>query len=395
MSEEKRYLFLNQMAGPLFRELAEGLTVGGSLESELYTGHSDTLNFIGKYKSLKITRSPLYNRSSKFTRAFSWVNYSILAFFKILFCKQKTTIFMVSNPPILGPLALFACKLRMLNYIVLVYDIHPDTLISFGMLREDSFFTSIWRWVNRIVYQNADAVFTIGEVMAERLGSQFLVEKTKLKKVGVIPPWADTDKIKPLDKSKNPLIKKFGLEHKIVVLYSGNMGISHDIESMLEAAEILQSESDIHFMFIGEGEQWAMANEFVSSKGLKNVTILPFQEESMLPFTMTLADISLVALDKGAEGLMIPSKMFYYMAAGSSLIGISQGKNDLCSTIENSYCGINIEPQQPQELANSIKLISGDKELLTKFKKNARTDSLKRYSKIVCLKKLKEQLENL
>ena len=57
-------IMLNQMAGPLFRELAEDLSVKFPKKSELYTGHPDTLKFIDQIETLKITKSPLYDRKS-------------------------------------------------------------------------------------------------------------------------------------------------------------------------------------------------------------------------------------------------------------------------------------------------------------------------------------------
>lgn len=395
MSNINNYLFLNQMAGPLFRELAESLSLEGHEQSRLYTGHTDTLKHTQNTRHLKVEKAPIYNRESNLKRVTSWISYSILAFFKILFSKKGTVVFIVSNPPVLGPLAFLACKLRGFTYIVLVYDIHPDTLISFGVIKENSMLAKLWRWVNTKVYQNANAVFTIGEVMAERLASQFPVEQTCLRRIGVVPPWADTDKIKPLPKSENPLVQKYSLDGKIIVLYSGNMGISHDIESMLMAAELLKQNDKVHFMFIGEGERWQFARDFVENKELDNVTVLPFQDESMLPYTMTLADISLVSLDKGAEGLMVPSKMYYYMAAGSAVIGISHGRNDLSNTINLSNCGANIEPKNPTNLADKINELANNETELSTFKANARKASVEQYSKKRCIDKLLLDIANL
>ena len=116
--------------------------------------------------------------------------------------------------------------------------------------------------MNRKVWDRSIAVYTIGSVMAENLTDQFNVKRTNLGHVGVIPPWADTDKIKPIDKDNNPLNCEFGQEGKITILYSGNMGISHDIDSILQAAKILKNEENIAFLLIGEGEKWQDAVDF-------------------------------------------------------------------------------------------------------------------------------------
>ena len=395
MQKTSKYLFLNQMAGPLFRELAEDLSQEMPESSELYTGHPDTLLHIGAVDKLNITSAPTYNRKSYFTRVLSWIKYSILAFFKVVTIEKNTSVFIVSNPPLLGPLVALVCKLRSVPYFVLVYDMHPDTLISFNVLKEKSLVTRLWRQVNKFVWSNAVAVFTIGTVMAERLSTQFDVHKTQLGKVGIIPPWADTNNIKPIAKDENPLTQELNQQDAITVLYSGNMGISHDINSMLEAALILKDNSHIKFIFIGEGQKWQEAFDFVENNNLENVQVLPFQPEERLPFTMALGDISLVALDKGAEGLMVPSKMYYYMAAGSAVIGVCQGRNDLEQSLKQGSSGKVVLPGKPEALANIISELANDSEQLNTLKSNARKSSIEHFSRIECMKKLNSALKHL
>jgi len=395
MNKIKKILFLNQMAGPLFRELAEDLSKKFIQKSELYTGHPDTLEYIDSFERLHISKSPLYNRKSKLTRVLSWLKYTFLAFFKVIFAPKGTLIFIVSNPPLLGPLAWFVNKVRKLPYVVLVYDMHPDTMISFGVLKESAIAVKIWRYINKNVWEQAAAIYTIGDVMAERLARQFDVKKTQLKYVGVIPPWADTENIKPIEKALNPLVNELSQSGCITVLYSGNMGISHDIDSMLKAAKLLREHVNIKFLFIGEGEKWQSAYDFVKMEQLSNVQVLPFQPEERLPYTMALGDISLVALDKGAEGLMVPSKMYYYMAAGSAIIGVCQGRNDLEESLRLGKSGVVVKPGEPKLLAEEILSLATDGNKLEILKSNARKSSIKYFSREACMSNLIKSLNNI
>ena len=382
----------NQMAGPLFRELALDLAEAFPLKSELYTGHSDTLKYINKFDMLTITKAPTYNRKNKVTRILSWINYTFLAFFKIIFSPKGTLLLIVSNPPLLGPMVLFVSKVRRLPYIVLIYDMYPDAMISFRVLREGSTTVRAWRYINRQVWEGACAVYTIGDVMAENLSGQFDVNKTRLKYVGVIPPWADTEKIKPIDKLTNYLAQDLDQIGYITVLYSGNMGISHDIDSMLRAAKLLRHRRDIKFLFIGEGEKWQPAYDFVEREELINVQVIPFQPESMLPYSMALGDISLVSLDIGAEGIMVPSKMYYYMAAGSAIIGICQGRNDVTQSLSKGDSGLIVKPGDEQKLADCILDLAENQIKLQRYKNNARASCIAHFSRQSCVKKFKESL---
>lgn len=391
----EKFLFLNQMAGPLFRELAEDLANTMQGISVLKTGHPDTLSIGSCTNKLVIDAMPEYNRSSYFLRVFSWIKYTVLAGFSMLKADNSTAIFIVSNPPLLGPAAWLVKRLKGTSYIVLVYDMHPDTLVNFGVLSESSIVTKIWRWINTKVWMNADAVYTLGTVMAEKLSLQFDASTTSLGYVGVIPPWADVDKIKPIKKEENPLTIELSQKDKITVLYSGNMGVSHDIDSILKAAYILRNVTNISFVMIGEGAKWQDANDFQKKHELDNLQVLPFQPESKLPYTMPLADIALVALDVGAEGLMIPSKMFYYMAAGAAVIGICSGRNDVSEVINKASCGLTVEPQQSEKLAEKIKMLASDADLLSKYKLNARNAALTNYSRKACMSYLVESIEKV
>ena len=388
MPKATKILFLNQMAGPLFRELAEDLALEMPGNSTLLTGHPDTLAIGSATSKLIISKAPAYNRRSKLFRVLSWINYSLFAFWKMLKTDSNTVIFIVSNPPFLGFFVLLVNLVKRTRYVVLVYDIHPDILISFGVLSKNSFVAKLWRSMNQRVWSRSIAVYTIGSIMAKNLTKQFNVERTKLDYVGVIPPWADTNKIKPIDKNDNPLSSELGQESKITILYSGNMGISHDIDSILQAAKILKNEKNIAFLLIGEGEKWQDAVDFQKDNDLSNLQVLPFQPEERLPYTMALADIALVALDEGAEGLMIPSKMFYYMAAGAAVIGICKGRSDMSEIVQNSRCGVIVEPKNPIKLAEVIRDLANNIEVLNGFKGRARTSAKESYSREVCAKSL-------
>ena len=391
MSDIKKLILLNQMAGPLFRELAEGLSDSYDDGCLLFTGHPDTLSLRNKvHQKLYIKSAPIYNRSSNVSRILSWIKYIISSSYLILKSKKTDAFMIVSNPPILGGWFWFLNKIKKRKYSVLVYDIYPDVLVAMDKIGKKNIIVKLWRRINYKVYRDANVVITIGHHMANRLFMQFPKDA---KFPEVISPWSDTDKINPISYKNNYLSQEFNPDNKKVILYSGNMGASHDIESMLEAAKILKNNKDILFVFIGSGEKWQFANNFSKENNLSNVKVYPFQSENNLPYTMALATISLVALDVGAEELMVPSKVFYYLAAGSAVIGISKNENELKDIIENNQCGVNVEPKNPQKLANVIFSLVNNKEKLNFFQNNARMISVDKYSKKSGIEKFKQVLK--
>jgi len=379
MKQNSRLVMLNQMAGPLFRELAEGLAPCFSEGALLFTGHPDTLSkSYNPSGNLKTLSAPGYDRRSKLRRVFSWLRYLIASTRLILGSRKSDLFLLVSNPPIMGGWFLLLNKILKRPYAVLVYDLHPDVWVTIGVLGVNSPIVWFWHHMNKMVYRDAKVVITLGKYMAHRIRENY---KSCDLKIEVIPPWADSHFIKPLSYSSNPLSKEFNPEGKNVVLYSGNMGISHDIDSMLEAARFLSFRKDILFLFIGAGACWKNVLKFKKKYALTNLEVYSFQVEERLPYTMALATVSMVALDDGAEGLMIPSKVFYYLAAGSAVIGICKGENELRDIIEGAECGVCVPPNSPKHLANEIVSIIDDKNKVTSYRENARAAAVSHYSR--------------
>ena len=387
----KRIVLLNQMAGPLSRETAEGLAPYMEDGCLLLTGHPDTVSLADHtVPGLVIRKAPGYSRRTLLHRFLSWVSYLLVSSWTILGARKSDAFLIVSNPPMMGAWFCLLNMFRRQPYAVLVYDIHPDVLVSMGMLRESGLIVSLWRMINNIVYENALIVITLGERLATRLSENMPVNCDK---PAVIPPWADTDKIRPLISSENLLVDRFNPENRKVILYSGNMGISHDIDSIFEAAKLLKNREDVLFVFIGSGEKWQDARDFGEHHGLDNIQVHPFQPEENLPYTMALASISLVALDKGAEGLMVPSKLFYYLAAGSAVIGICEDDNELRDIIEGAGCGYCVRSGNPAALAKTIEGLLDDEDALTRARRAARNLAEQTYSRTAGVQKFVTELQ--
>ena len=374
-----RIIFLNQMAGPLFRELAEDISQEWS-PALLFTGYPDTLK-AGSIGSLSIIATPEYRRKNNATRILSWIQYFVCVLFRCWRQWRGALLFVVSNPPFIGIIGyLFKC-LRGQRYVVLVYDIYPDILVQFGRLKESGLITRLWRRMNQLVWGNAEVVFTLGDRMAANLEQQFDVGKTRAGKVIVIPNWADIDWIQPVAKDKNEFAKKYGQVRKLTVMYSGNLGKTHDIETILGAAKRLRENDAIGFMIIGEGPQKNLVEKAKCQDGLDNLTILPFQPEHVLPTSLPTADLAVITLGKGSEGLMVPSKTYYAMAAGSALIGLCDNNSEVAHIINRHKCGIVVSPGDVDGMVNGIVDLSGDKAKLNQYRVNSRSAAEKFYSR--------------
>jgi glycosyltransferase involved in cell wall biosynthesis len=370
-------LALNQMAGPLFYEMIKGLSAANQSKYTLVTGHPDTILKKTDTK-LNIIPSYSYNRTSLVHRGFSWIMYSFDILKYLARCNSFSLVICSSNPPILPPLIILFQKIKGFKYVPVVYDIYPEVLVHANIYSDHSWVVRIWKTLNRTYYRNAEMVFTIGKYMSTNIASYMDGNTNKVK---VVYPWVDTDVFHRKIPAINPLYRQYNPMGKKIILYSGNLGSNHDIESIMRAAEVLLHNEEILFLIFGTGDKWSYAERYVKQNKLDNVKMFPLQDEELLPFTLSLADISLVALENGAGELMVPSKLLYYMATGSAIVGICDKRNDVHDIVIENQCGIIVDVGSYRELAQKIEELCQNSSLLSQYKKNSREATLKIFSK--------------
>jgi glycosyltransferase involved in cell wall biosynthesis len=290
-------------------------------------------------------------------------------------------LFLASNPPFLGLVGYIFKRLRRQHYVVLIYDIFPDGLVRFGLLKESALITRLWVKMNRVVWENADIVFTIGDKMRDELERKFDASKTPVGKIVVVPNWANTDWIRPLAKAENEFARKYDLVGKLTIMYSGNLGETHDIETILAAARELKEQESIRFVIIGDGSKKQTVERAKCRDDLANLTVLALQPEQTLPCSLAAAEIGIVTLDSGCEGLSVPSKTFYYMAAGCALIGLCDGDSEVAHIIYEHNCGITVEPGDVEAMVSAILALARDESKLNSYRVNSRSAAEKFYSR--------------
>lgn len=374
--EDMQIVILNQSVGPLFMELAVDLSkrVGKVLlvtGSKVKSDHEDVIIKIG----------PSYDRRSILHRVWSWVFFLLFAFRAIFPVKRAIPILVVSNPPFLPLIALVFRMLRHQQYVILVYDIYPDIPKQLGLL-SNRLIIAMWGIINKYVFMYAKYVVTLGPYMAHTLARYFSSLSAK-GRIAIIPTWVDTDIFIPRIKIDNYFAREYGQIDKLTVLYSGNIGFTHDIRLLIDAAVQLRDDRRISFLIIGEGQGKTALTEKVEFNELNNVIILPYQPEESLPYSLACADISIISIADGIEGLMMPSKTYYAMAVGSALIGLSRPPNDLAHVIEESGCGINIEPGDLSGLIHVIVKFAENRAWLNQCKVAARKAAIQKYARSV------------
>ena len=196
----------------------------------------------------------------------------------------------------------------------------------------------------------------IGRCMRECL----LARGLSSERISVIPNWADTEAIRPIPAAQNGFRHQHGLDGKFVVMYSGNFGLAHNVDVMLEAAIALRDHPDVFFLFVGSGSRLPAMQVRSAREGLKNVLFLPFQDEELLSESLSAGDLHLVTLKAGVEGAVVPSKIYGIFAAGRPMLSVGAPESEGGRLLQEHACGSVLTEATGSTLAQSILVWQGD-----------------------------------
>ena len=126
----------------------------------------------------------------------------------------------------------------------------------------------------------------------------------------VVPIWSNSDFFDKIPKSDNLFLKKNKFKTDFIVGYSGNLGLTHPIEIIIEIAKYLQNEKDIMFLIAGEGEKKYSLIQKLNETKLKNIKILGFQPTELYPHLLSALDVGVVTLETNYKNLSVPFENF-------------------------------------------------------------------------------------
>ena len=357
-------------------DLALGLSEAG-FDVRVYTGQpafleSQRLPSLEDYRGVHINRaySRRLSRKGIGSRLFNIFTVAAFALMRLMRSRRPDVVLVDSTSPSLLVIAWLMRRLRRVPYVFIVHDVYPEIAIQVGIVGPNAMTTQIWRWAYRRVYNGADRIVVLGERMKQIVLKS--VRHDRWDRCVVIPNWADGDAIVPRPPDDNPMRAELGLGDKFVVLYSGNMGLTHDIETVVEAADRMQGLEDLRFLLIGGGGRRDEVAEMVRQKDLQNVTMLPYQPQEKLPYSLTCGDISIVTLGTGIEGLSVPSKLYSSLAAGLAVVAIMGPGSEVGDVVDEYECGYRVSQGDVNGLVEAITTLHADHSLLSDMRLRAR-----------------------
>lgn len=363
----KKVLVVSQVIPQWYVDLLTR-ALGEDIDIDIITGSQVRGNII---------ESPKHDSRSFKSRLICWVKHYrfVMSWAKRNRNTHYDLIFAVSNPPINSFIGLKLKKMFHAPFIYMNWDLYPQVI-------EESISNPIvqivckgWNWWNSRNYPKIDRMLTIGVVMAESMVKPL---KTPIH-VEVLPIAVDTDYLKPIPKTENPFCIENDLIDKFVVLYSGKMGLGHNIELILKAAEKLKENKDICFVFIGEGPKYSVVENFIKEHHSENIKLFPLQPGDVFPYSMACGDVGIVTQEAKMAHLFMPSKTYSMMACGQAILGIGTDHDDLYRLIQSNKLGICIINQNTDELTERIRELFNTTDRTDSYQHNARETAVNEF----------------
>jgi len=319
------------------------------------------------HEGVKIVRA---NALPTVQKSILWRLISYLSFIpsSLLFAFRhgKADIVMGTTPPIFQlPATWLVAKLRRAPFVLEVLDLWPEFAIGMGVLKNRYL---IWmaRKVEWFFYRVSKQL--VGNSPAYR---DYLIEGgIAAERVTFIPMGVDLTLFDPESRGET-MRNRFNLGDKFVVTYAGAHGISNDLDTVLEAATHTQDDPDIHYLFVGGGNEKPRLAAKAKELHLTNVTFGGTVPKNEVGDVLAASNACIALLkDIPQYKTPFPNKVFDYMAAGRPvLLGID---GVIREVVESAEAGIFFHPGKGEQLANAVRRLKNDPNLAKQMKESGR-----------------------
>ena len=279
----------------------------------------------------------------------------------------KNDVASVFSPPLtVGLTAILMRSLQGYPFIYNVHDLFPQNAVDLGVLR-NRMLIRFFRWMERYIYRHSDYLTVISAGNRERV----IASGADPDRTFTVPDWVDADFVRPGNK-RNEFSERNGIADKFVVSFTGVMGFSQDLDTVLTAARLLEDNPNIRFLLVGDGVEKPRLQAEAERQNLKNVIFLPMMPREDVPVVLGSSDVCLATLPASVKTPPVPSKIIWAMSAGRPLITCLPLDGDAPDLIRAADCGICLPPEDPQALADAVARLQADPEECRRLGENGR-----------------------
>jgi colanic acid biosynthesis glycosyl transferase WcaI len=307
---------------------------------------------------------------------------------------QPEIVFTVEPTFFCAPVALLVAQAVGASSWLHVQDFEVDAAFDLGLLPAHGSIHALALGLERFFTRAFTRVSSISVKMVERA----ILKGVSANRAILFPNWVDVDAVHPQpDSAANTFRRELGLEDKIILLYSGNMGAKQGLELLAPLAEFFAQNSRVHFLFCGDGAFRPQLEALVAHR--PNVTMLPLQPINRLNDLLNAADIHLLPQRAGAADLVMPSKLTGMLSSGRPVIATADAGTQVARVVEGdgaeSACGLVVPADDDAALHAAVVRLIEDPALRKRLGEAARRYAVQHLGKEQVLERFEGELLSL
>jgi len=291
-----------------------------------------------------------------FRRTLDFLSFVFTAVPAGLFQKRPNVIVATSPQFFTAIAGWLLAALRRIPFVIEIGDLFSASVVAVGAMKTSPLIIFIEK-LELFIYRNSAAIVALTEAFKNDLVS-LDIDPTK---IWVVINGVDLPRYSPRPRNVD-MAKAFGIDDRFVVGYMGTLGMAHDLEKALDAAELMRDDDSVCFVFVGDGAAKAKLIEKAESRNLNNVIFIPMQPKERMPEAWSLCDVALVHLkNEPIFATVIPSKIFEAMAMGLPLLAAIP-KGEASKIIERENAGVIVPPGDPPALVEAVRRFRDDRQ---------------------------------
>jgi colanic acid biosynthesis glycosyl transferase WcaI len=344
---------------------------------------------VGAVNVVRTWLLPFPNRKAH-ERILNYASFAASAAFSGLFLSRPDVIIATSPQLLVGLSGWWLAQWKRVPFVFEVRDLWPESLAAVGMGRSGSLLYRTLAKTAGFLYDHADRIVVVAPAFEDYLVQQWHISREK---ISVIANGVQTEFFIP--GKETHLRNTLHVENKFVVSYIGTMGKAHGLETILDAASILQSaKPNIVFLLIGEGAEKEQLVALARERRLTNLQFVDQQPREKIPAYIRASDVCLVPLRKTELfKTVIPSKMLEFMSCARPVILGVEGQAR--AILEEAGAGISIEPGNASALAAAVRYCAADREAGQEMGRKGREYVIRKFSRDETAEKYIQMLEGL
>ena len=332
-----------------------------------------------------------FGKAGLLGRAIDFAAFHLLATWRVARLPKQDVVICLTTPPFVVLIGLLLKAMRGSKVIYWVMDLYPDIAVSFGAINHRSPVASVLDFLHRWALQRCDGIVVLGRCMRDRILAKG-VSSTVLE---VINTWSNPDEVAFPEGKTNEFRTQWAPNGEVLLMYSGNFGLGHDFETLVDALASLPPLPSWRIALVGGGKRKAEFIAMLRSQTSCQFAEAPHQPREQLGELLCAADIHLVTLKNGFEGLMVPSKFYGAMSAGKPVLFIGPRTSEVALAIQDSCAGIVVEPGDADSLRRALADVISNSALRAEMAARALQFAKTKWSSEIALERWSDLIERI